>query len=79
MATPEGDSAPGNVGGSGGGGGQQSSIGGCNVDTRYPRSIEGILRIVTVVSRGGRTGSKVRFPLGQKVVLEALWGEIKCF
>ena len=47
--------ASGNVDGGEGGGARgeqqdQRRIGGCDVDTRYPRSIEGILRIVTVVS-----------------------------
>ena len=51
----ESDPAPGTVGGGdgggdGGGGEHRRRVGGCDVDTRYPRSIEGILRIVTLVS-----------------------------
>lgn len=34
-----------------GGGSRRTAYGGLEIDTTYPRSIEGILKIVTVVSR----------------------------
>ena len=45
------------AGGSGGPGGRTgaSQLGGIAIDTTYPRSIEGILKLVTVVSRTTRS------------------------
>ena len=45
--TPDPDPTPSKGDGSGGG---TASAGGITIDTTYPRSIEGILKIVTVVS-----------------------------
>ena len=38
-------------GASGGTGGRSGVVGGITIDTTYPRSIEGILKLVTVVSQ----------------------------
>ena len=55
-ATYKGDSdpdpspAPASSGGDGDGGGDRGGSGPITIDTTYPRSIEGILKLVTVVS-----------------------------
>jgi hypothetical protein len=69
----------GGAGESGGTGGEsRRSVGGLEVDTTYPRSIEGILKIITVVSRletvDLHTASKKNF---QAIFLNNIYSKIK--